>query len=108
MSGTRRRQIGFEAQIRLLEKWSSQVNKRREERKKQSPPVWWNFTEKWDSDHPTTCCVWTRTRIERSFCPEVEDIQRKIVTEDEVDAVTWECAVDNDTSEIACKMHAEI
>ena len=77
------------------------------QRKKQSPPVWWKFTEKWDSDHPTTCCVWTRTRIERSLRPKLGKTQRKVVTENEVDAFNWECAMDHAANAIACNMHAE-
>ena len=64
------------------------------------------FTEKWDSDHPTRCCVLGRTPIGKSFCPKLGNTQRKIVTRDEVDAVIWECTVGHTAREIACNMHA--
>ena len=65
------------------------------------------FTEKWDSDHPTRCCVLGRTPIGKSLCPKLGNIQRKIVSKCEVDASNWECVVALAASAIACNMHAE-
>ena len=65
------------------------------------------FTEKWDSDHPTRCCVLGRTPIGKSFCPKLGNIQRKIESKSEVDASNWECVVALAASAIACNMHAE-
>ena len=104
--GTTPRQFGFGAQNRLLQKWSSQVKQRKQKEGRSSRHQGVEFTEKWDSVHPTTCCVWRRTPIERSLRPELENTQRKIVTKDEVDAINWECTESHTASESACNMHA--
>ena len=64
------------------------------------------FTEKWDSAHPTACCVLRRTPIDDPLRPELEHTQRKIVTKYEVDANNWECTMSHTASESACNMHA--
>ena len=65
------------------------------------------FTEKWDSDHPTRCCVLGRTPIGKSLRPKLGNIQRKVVSKSKVDASKWECVVPLAASAIACNMHAE-
>ena len=66
-----------------------------------------DFTEKWDSDYPTRCCVLGKTPIGIYLRPKLGNIQRKIVSEYEVDAFNWECAVNRAARAIACNMHAE-
>ena len=37
------------------------------------------FTEKWDSDHPTRCCVLGKTPIGKSFGTKLGETKRKVV-----------------------------
>ena len=105
-TGTGVRQFGFGAGCRLYKSEESQVKQRKLKEERSSRHQWVDFTEKWDSDHPTTCCGWKRTRIGRSLRPELGNTRRKIVSKYEVDAFNWECIVDITASAFACDMHA--
>ena len=67
-----------------------------------------DFTEKWDSDHPTRCCEVGKTPIGKSFSAKLVKTTRKVVSKSEVNASNWECVVALAASAIACNMHAEL
>ena len=100
------RQFGFGAQDRLLKKWSTQVVGRWKKKEKAVATKVADFTEKWDSDHPTRCCEVGKTPIGKSFGAKLVKTTRKVVSKSEVDANDWECMVALAASAIACNMHA--
>ena len=51
------------------------------------------FYRKWDRVHPTRCCEVGRTPIGKSFGAKLGNSTRKIVSRNEVKAITWEYTV---------------
>ena len=105
------RQFGFEAQDRLLEKVKYAGRSKRKKKEEAVATKAVDFTEKWDSDHPTRCCVLGKTPIGKSFGTKLGETTRKVVSKNQVDALNWECTVHPAASRnlhAKCMQHPEI
>ena len=70
-----------------------------------------DFTEKWDSDHPTRCCEVGRIPIGKSFSTNLGKATRKVVSKTQVDALNGESIVHPAASgklHAKCMQHPEI